>query len=120
MVVENDSKTQIGFDKKSPGDQTTKIFNNRTTTLDQGSDSLTIKMGDQTTKVDLGKISTEALQSIELKVGQSSLLIDQTGITLKGMIIKIEGVTMAELKSVMTTVSGDATLTTKGGIIMIN
>lgn len=120
VLVENDSTTEVGFDKKNPGNQTTNIYNNRSTTLDNGSDSLTIKVGDQTTNVDLGKISTQAMQSIELKVGQNSLIIDQTGITIKGMMIRIEGTTMAELKSLMTTVSGDAMLTNKGGVIMIN
>ena len=54
-----------------------------------GNDTLTVKMGNQTTKIDLGKSETEAMQSIELKVGQSSIKIDQMGITLKGMMIKM-------------------------------
>lgn len=137
-VVENNDTHKVGFDKKSPGDQKIDIYNDRTVSLEQGNESLTVKMGNRSTeikqgndelkiamgnrvvKVDLGKISEEAMQSIELTVGQSSIKIDQTGITIKGMMIKIEGQLQTEIKGTMTTVSGDAMLTHKGGIIMIN
>lgn len=93
---------------------------NRTVTVGLGNDSLTVKTGNQTTKVSLGKSSTEAMQSIELKVGQNSVKIDQTGITLKGLMIKIEGTATAEMKSPLTTVDGSGMLTLKGGVVMIN
>jgi len=146
-VVENSSTVSIGFEKKSPGDSETKIYNNRTTTIEMGNDTfqvkkgnqedkvdmgnrtttlgmgndeLTIKMGNQTTKLNLGASSTEALQSIELKVGQSSIKVDQMGVTIKGMMIKIEGTVQTSVKGLMTQVNGDAMLTVKGGITMIN
>ncbi|MCQ8104787.1 type VI secretion system tip protein VgrG [Methylomonas sp. SURF-2] len=137
-VVENDDVHTIGFDKKDPGDQTVDIYNNRTVTLDQGNDALTVKtgnrtaeikqgndeitvaMGNRTVKVDSGKITEEAMQSIELKVGQNSVKIDQSGVTIKGLMIKIEGQTTTDLKGLTTTVSGDAMLTLKGGVVMIN
>jgi type VI secretion system secreted protein VgrG len=93
---------------------------NRDVQIEMGNDTLTIKMGDQTTKVNLGKSETEALQSIELKVGQSSIKLDQTGVTIQGMLISIEGQVQTEVKGLMTTVKGDAMLTAKGGITMIN
>src|SRR5512135_3121830 len=46
---------------------------NRDVKIDMGNDSLKISMGNQTTKLDLGASSTEAMQSITLKVGQSSI-----------------------------------------------
>jgi type VI secretion system secreted protein VgrG len=137
-TVENDDVHKIGFDKKSPGDQKVDIYNHRTVTLDQGNDSLTVKMGNRsaeikqgnddlklamgnrTVKLDLGKIAEEAMQSIELKVGQSSIKIDQMGVTIKGMTISIEGQMKTDVKGLMTTVSGDAMLTVKGGVVMIN
>jgi type VI secretion system secreted protein VgrG len=148
--VENDDALTVGHD------QTIDITNNRTETVDQGNESVTIKtgnrlvevsqgnddhkidmgnrsvaismgndslkisMGNQTTKVDLGSISTEAMQSITLTVGQSSIKIDQMGVTIQGMMISIQGQVQAEVKAVMTSVSGDAMLTCKGGITMIN
>ena len=93
---------------------------NQSTEIKMGNQSLAIKMGNQTNKLDLGKIETEAMQSIELKVGQSSIKIDQMGVTIKGMMIKVEAQIQCEVKATMTQVSGDAMLMEKGGIVMIN
>ena len=76
-------------------------------------------MGNQTTKLDLGASSTEAMQSIELKVGQNSIKIDQMGVTIKGMMVKVEGQVQTEVKGLMIQVSGDAMIQVKGGITMI-
>jgi type VI secretion system secreted protein VgrG len=91
----------------------------RTVTVEMGNDSLRLKMGNRSVKLDLGKISEEAMQSIEFKVGQSSVKIDQTGVTVKGMLVKIEGTIQTQVKGLMTQVNGDAMLTAKGGIVMI-
>jgi type VI secretion system secreted protein VgrG len=88
--------------------------------LDMGNQTITLKMGDQKTKANLGSITSEAMQKIELKVGQSSITIDQMGVQIKGMMVKVEGQMQTEVKGLMTTVSGDAMLTAKGGITMIN
>ncbi|MFM8330725.1 MAG: type VI secretion system Vgr family protein [Candidatus Methylumidiphilus sp.] len=147
LIVENNDTKKVGFDKKDPGNQTLDIYNHRTVTIDQGNDSLTVKTGNRTTeiktgnrkteikmgndslklgmgnlstKLDLGKIEEEAMQSIELKVGQSSIKIDQMGVTIKGMMISIEGQIKLDMKAVLTTVSADAILTVKGGLTMIN
>jgi type VI secretion system secreted protein VgrG len=93
---------------------------NRQVTIDMGNDTLTIKMGNQTTKLNLGASSTEAMQSIELKVGQNSIKIDQTGITLQGMMIKVQGQIQTQIQGLMVQVSGDAMTQIKGGITMIN
>jgi type VI secretion system secreted protein VgrG len=130
--VDNDRTTVIKHDETQTvtnnetitveqGNQTIELKQgNQSTTLDMGNQSLAIKMGNQTNKLDLGKIETEAMQSIELKVGQSSIKIDQMGVTIKGMMISIEAQVQAEVKALMTQVSGDAMLTEKGGIVMIN
>ena len=60
------------------------------------------------------------MQQIELKVGQSSIVLTQQGITIKGMMISIQGTIQVEAKAPMTTVNADAMLTLKGGITMIN
>jgi type VI secretion system secreted protein VgrG len=93
---------------------------NRETSVNTGNDTLTVKTGNQTTKIELGKQEVEAMQSIELKVGQNSIKIDQTGVTIKGLMITIEGTSMLEAKSPMSTVKGDGMLTLKGGLTMIN
>ncbi|WP_165232306.1 type VI secretion system Vgr family protein [Aquisphaera insulae] len=92
---------------------------NRSVKIAMGNDALTISMGNQTTKLDLGSSSTEAMQSIELKVGQNSIKIDQTGITIQGLMVKIQGQIQTEVKGMMVQVSADAMAQLKGGITMI-
>ena len=75
--------------------------------------------GDHTQNVS-GKIDTTAAISITLKVGGSSIKIDNSGVTIKGPIINIEGTGMAEMKSPLTTVKGTGMLILKGGMTMIN
>ena len=155
-VVENNDTLKVGFDKMDPGDQTIEIYNNRTETVDQGDETVTIKtgnrlvdidtgnetlnvktgnretkvdtgnntltvaIGNRTTEVSLGKDSLEAMQSIELKCGASSIKLEPAQITIKSVMVNIQGDAMLEAKSPMTTVKGDAMLTLKGGITMIN
>lgn len=131
-VVENDDSLEVGNDQTieierhrtetvKTGNETIKIKQgNRDVTIGQGNETLTVSMGNQTTDVSLGKVEHTAMQSIELKVGQSSVKLDQTGVTIKGMQIKIQGQITTDIKGMMTTVKGDAMLTLKGGIIMIN
>jgi type VI secretion system secreted protein VgrG len=60
------------------------------------------------------------MQSITLKVGQSSIVLDQTGVTIKGMKIQIQGQISAQMQALMTEVDGDMTLTLQGGVTNIN
>jgi type VI secretion system secreted protein VgrG len=53
-------------------------------------------------------------------VGQNSVKIDQKGITIKGLMVSIEGSVQTELKGLMTKVNATAMLTVKGAITMIN
>ena len=119
-VVENNDTLKVGFDKKDPGDQAVDIYNNRTTTLKQGNDKLTVEKGGHGIKISLGKSETEAMKSIELKVGANSVKIDQTGVTIKGTMIKIEGKAMVNVKGAMTEIKGDAMVTISGGLVKVN
>jgi type VI secretion system secreted protein VgrG len=60
------------------------------------------------------------MQSIELKVGQSSIKIDQMGVTIKGMMIKVEAQIQGEFKAAITEVSASGLTTVKGSLVMIN
>jgi type VI secretion system secreted protein VgrG len=77
-------------------------------------------MGNQTVKVSAGSSSTEAAQSIELKVGASSIKIEPSKITLKSVQIDIQADAALNAKGVSTEVNGSAALTLKGGIVKIN
>jgi type VI secretion system secreted protein VgrG len=104
----------------SQGDDTHKIDQGkRDVEIAMGDDVLTIKTGNQTIKLNTGASTTEAMEGITLKVGQNSIKIDQTGITLKGMKIQLQGQMQVQVQGMMTQVSADAMLQLKGGVTMI-
>ena len=100
-------------------DKTQKIEGKHTKTI-TGDDTTTVKTGNMKVDVKAGKIAIKAAMEIKLTVGGSSIKIDNSGVTIKGPIIKIEADGMAEMKSPMTTVKGDGMLTLKGGLTLIN
>jgi type VI secretion system secreted protein VgrG len=146
--VEHDESHWVGHDRKKniDNDETTHVKHDRTETVDNnetitvtqgdrsitvkmGNDSKDVKMGNQSVKLDmgnrsikcdLGKIDEEAMQSITLKVGQSSIKIDQMGVTIQGMMIKIQGQIQVDVEGLMTQIKGTAMLQEQGGIVMIN
>jgi type VI secretion system secreted protein VgrG len=85
-----------------------------------GNLSTDVSMGNVSLKAGVGKITYEALQGIEFKVGQNSVKIDQTGITIKGLMVSVEGSVQTEIKGLMTKVNASAMLMVKGAITMIN
>jgi type VI secretion system secreted protein VgrG len=105
--------------------------------IDTGNDTTTVSKGNQTTTVSLGNIKVDASAgaisitaaqainiesklSINLKVGQSTLTLDNTGVTIKGMMIAVAGQVSTDIKGLMTSLKGEAMLTLKGAITMIN
>jgi type VI secretion system secreted protein VgrG len=97
-------------------------------TVTQGDVSLTVDAGNQTTKVSqgnimvqavAGKITVEAAQSIELKVGSSSIKIEPAGITITGTTITVDGKAMAEVKAPMIGVKGQALVEVAAALIKI-
>jgi type VI secretion system secreted protein VgrG len=105
----------------STGNDTHKVEQgNRNVEIAMGDDTLTIKNGNRTTKLDLGSSTTEAMQAITLKVGQNSIKIDQSGITLSGMAIKVTGQVQVQVQAPIAQVSADGMLQLKGGVTMIN
>jgi type VI secretion system secreted protein VgrG len=117
----NTVKTGNRVMEVSQGNQSTTIkMGNLSTDVQMGNVSMKLGMGDMSTKLDQGKSEEEAEQSIELKVGQSSIKLDQMGVTIKGMMISIEAQMQMQVKGLMTEVDGTATLTAKGGLVMIN
>ena len=117
---------------------------NRTVEVTKGNDALNIKAGAQTTEAAKGitlKVGGNSIeikpQGITLTVGGNSIAMKSTGITLtvspttsvelagqgvtiKGMNVKAEATLRAEVKGLMSQVGGDAMLTLKGGVTMIN
>ncbi|QEL19441.1 type VI secretion system Vgr family protein [Limnoglobus roseus] len=93
---------------------------NRTVEIATGNDTLTIKTGNHKTAITAGASKTEAMQSIEFKVGGSTLKLDPSGIQMKGLKINIEGEIMVQMKATIVKVDASGFLILKGGITMIN
>ncbi|QDT14252.1 type VI secretion system Vgr family protein [Alienimonas californiensis] len=128
LTVYNGQKIAIGDPAASDGGQTVDIEKDRTVTLKQGNDKLTLKMGDRTVELKLGsdtldikagKRTVKAMQSIELSVGSSSIKLDPSGITLQGIKIAITGQAKADVSSPLTTVTGSGILTLGGALTKI-
>ena len=110
----------VGLDQevKIGQDRTEKVKRNETVEIGKArkvavKDTDELKV-DKSIKVDSGtEITITANTKITLKVGGSSIVIDQGG-------IKLVGTGMLEAKSPMTTVKGDGVLILKGGMTMIN
>ncbi|AQQ66485.1 hypothetical protein Mag101_01610 [Microbulbifer agarilyticus] len=96
----------------SKGNQTVDIKGNQSVTLKSGNQSLSVKTGKQTIDV-MGAIKITSNTSIDLKVGGNSISIKQTGIEIKGVMLSCKGDATAELKA-------SGMLTLNGGITKIN
>lgn len=141
-VVKNNDTLKVGFEKKSPGDQTVDIKNDQKydighdqvmkVTNDQKYDighdqTITVKnnqkfvvSNDQ--KINIGNTSViTALTSIELKVGGSSIKIEPEKITIKSAMIEVNGNTNVEVKSGETMkINSGAVMTIEGALVKIN
>jgi type VI secretion system secreted protein VgrG len=112
------------------GNQTVEIdLGNQTTTLKTGDHSLSLstgnsaveaKLGNISIKADVGSITIEALQGVTLKCGANSVALSPEGVTIKGMMVSVEGQMMTTVKGLMVETQGEAMLTLKGAITMIN
>jgi type VI secretion system secreted protein VgrG len=109
-------------------DQTETIEGKRTQTITgdvarevkTGSVTDTISLGNFTLKASAGKVTVEAMQAIELKVGQNTVKIDMTGVTIKGLMVKVEGQAMTQVKAPMVQADASAMLILKGAMTMVN
>ncbi len=110
--IKTDQTQKIG------GNQTEEVTGNVTVTVtgDQTHDT-TGKYTETVTgafkSTVTGSITIESMQKIELKVGGNSITIDQSGITIKGLMISSEA-------SVVNTVKGSTAVQVQGGFVLIN
>ncbi|HMO74219.1 MAG TPA: type VI secretion system tip protein TssI/VgrG [Sphingopyxis sp.] len=114
--VKNDEKVTIDGNrtyKLKKNEKNTITEGNRETTLNAGNDKLQLKQGNLSVKVDMGKIVIEAMQSIELKCGSTTLKLTPVQATLSATMIKVNGQAMTE-------VTAGGILTEKGALVKIN
>jgi type VI secretion system secreted protein VgrG len=114
-IVENDSRIV------SKGNDTHAIEGgNQKITVSKGNQDTLVSQGNISTKASAGMITIEAGQKIQLKVGGSSITIDNTGITIKAPQVTVKADGKIEVDAPLTKVSGSGMLTLKGGITMIH
>ncbi|MFO1065039.1 MAG: type VI secretion system tip protein TssI/VgrG [Pirellulales bacterium] len=136
-VVENNDTLKVGFDKKSPGDQTIEIYNdqkltigvgssagsqtieiskNRSVTVDQGNDTLTVKQGDLSVKVSAGKAEVEAAKSITLKCGGSQIELTPSGIQITAPAVTVKADGNLSMHGACSTLEADGELKVHGAL----
>lgn len=115
-VVKNNDSLKVGLVSKDKGDQTIEIHNDRTATLNEGTDKLTIKKGHQNIEITEGdqsliikggnqkidvkkKITIVAGDELSIKVGQASLNMKKNGdVTIKGMKLTFQATNSVTVK----------------------
>jgi type VI secretion system secreted protein VgrG len=120
--IQNNQDTKIDNNQtiKIGNQQTTEIQSGRKATIDSGGDALTVQAGDYKIDVSSGAMKVSAMTSIELTVGSNTVKIDQSGVAINALMIKLAGETMLDMKAPMSSLKGDGMLTLKGGIMMLN
>ncbi|MEJ0065113.1 MAG: type VI secretion system tip protein TssI/VgrG [Caulobacteraceae bacterium] len=114
-IQEGDEKREV-----SQGKRTTTIQQDDDLTVNQGSMSTTVSMGNYSLDTTMGQVSVTAMQSITLTVGANSIKIDQTGVTINGLMITAEAQVQLSASAAMTQISGSAMTLVNGGVVMIN
>lgn len=115
-VVRIDQDETITIGQK----QSVTIGSGRTTQIQSGNDALQVEQGNLNIDVPMGAVSVNAMQSITLTVGQNSVRIDQTGITINGMMIGVSAETMLQMQAPAVETSADATVMVTAGLITLN
>jgi type VI secretion system secreted protein VgrG len=113
-VLRNEAKTI------EQGDETHTVRKGSRTTTVHKDDVLTVETGDYSLSVSAGKVTVEAKISIQLKVGNNTITIDQSGVTVKGLTVDQEAKTSFKVAGAMVQVQGKAITTVQGGIVNIN
>lgn len=115
VVGEGDAETFV-----EKGDHLVKVS--------QGDSTHDVALGNITISAGAGKIEMSAAQSIELKVGGSSIKITPMSIEMKSMMIKLEADvmfhakagTISKVEGMIDQIEGSAVTIVKGGIVLIN
>jgi type VI secretion system secreted protein VgrG len=104
--------------KVGQGTQSHEVFGDTSLKISTGNYTLELSAGSASIKAPQA-ITVESQMSIELKVGGNSVKIDQTGVTIQGLMVKLNGQVQTDIQGLMTDVKASAMLQLQGGITMI-
>lgn len=117
LEVETGDETR----KITKGSRKSTIHANDTLLVEKGDSRTTVDSGDYSVKISKGKAVIEAKQSIELKVGATSIKLTPAAIEMKSLSIKIDAKTALSAKGGLTTdLKAGLSFTINGMIVMIN
>lgn len=109
-IVKNNDTLKVGFEKKDKGDQTIDIKNDQKVHVNNNQ---TVKIDGQQ-DIAVGKTCViEAMTSIELKVGGSSIKIEPAKITVKSVQVDVDASAMIQIKA-------GSIITIEGALVKIN
>lgn len=125
LVMENQIlKTEKDYSSDILGLQTTKVGKDYSLKVvgglneEVGGDASTKVTGQSTIKAK--EIVLDAQLKITLKVGGTHIVLDSSGITIKGPMVEVEGSGKADFKGGMVNVEGSGITVVKGSLVKIN
>ncbi len=102
------------------GSRTVTVQNDDKHEVKTGNLSVKVNAGNASYTITQGKCTIEAMQSIELKVGSTSIKLTPTGITMQSTMIKIQGDGMVQNKAGVFKVAADVMVDMQGTLVKIN
>ena len=119
FTIGNDRSTTVKNNdtRDIKNDQTLKVGNCRSVTVTKDE---TVKVDGKQSVTVMQAVTYESMDSITLKVGDNSIKIEQSGITLSGIQIKMTAQAMFQAKGAMTKLAGEAMTSITGGLVKIN
>ncbi len=96
-------------------DSLTVSKGNRSVTVSAGNDSLTVSQGSHSISVSAGSSTVEANTAITLKVGENSIKIEPSGITISAVKVTVTAQTALEASGLTAKVAGSTSLELDGG-----
>jgi type VI secretion system secreted protein VgrG len=117
-TVKNNETTKVGFDKKDAGDQKIDVYNDRTITVEKGTQKLQVKEGNLDIDVDKGNETHDVAGTRDLTVTKAETHTSSDNFThnvTKKYVLKVDGDLEITVGGKVTFKStGDMTLETSG------
>ncbi|HEX7154489.1 MAG TPA: type VI secretion system tip protein VgrG [Thermoanaerobaculia bacterium] len=113
-TVKNNETTKVGFEKKDAGDQSISVYNNRTITLEKGTQKLQVKEGNLDVDVDKGNETHDVAGTRDLTVTKAETHTSKDNFThnvTKKYVLKIDG-------DLEITVGGKVTFKSTGDMLL--
>jgi type VI secretion system secreted protein VgrG len=110
-VVKNNDTLKVGFEKKEAGDQTIDIYNHRTVTIAEGTETFTVQKGNRTVAVETGNEVHTVKGTRDVTVTGDESKTDEANFTqavTKDYTLTVDGNLSIDVKGTVTIKSGKA------------